>query len=315
MDFRQIVKTKITSLGVKEAAKFYGVSLGTVSNWSTGKTNPSIDAIEMTLAEMPDVFGQTSQEPAKPAIEPELVMWHGRRVMILLPVYRTFCADTHYTLFANYAKYGPDKLAMEMMKRTVIHEARNILIDKFMKSGAETAIMVDDDMILPCGSVSLMNGRYEGGLPESMAGHVAISRIMSHGREKGIVGALYFGRHRVGKAQCSMGFESTNGNAKLRKHDETNLIPMGWVGTGMIKIEKWVIEKLKAHIDAGNWPECKPINEGMWYGYFTPIRVAVGEDVSFGRRAEKIGIMSHLDPQLECLHNGEKNYGASNTEG
>lgn len=243
-------------------------------------------------------------------------MWEGRKVMMLLPVYRTFCADTHFTLFANYAKYGPEKLSMEIIKRTVIHEARNMLIDKFMKTDAETAIMVDDDMILPCGNADLFNGRYGAGVPVRSAGFNAISRLMSHGKDKGIVGALYFGRHDIGQAQCEQGFGKTQEaeNDKFRKFGYKDLIATGWVGTGFIKIERWVIEKMKAEIDSGKWEEAKPAYAGSWYGYFSPLGTRIGEDVSFGRRAKEIGIQSYVDTSLIALHNGERNYGPANTK-
>lgn len=248
-------------------------------------------------------------------MEDKLSMWEGRKVMILLPVYRTFSADTHFSLFANYARYGAEKVGMEILKRTVIHEARNILIDKFMKSGAETAIMCDDDMILPVGNAAYLNGNHDAKLPERSAGFNAISRIMSHGKEAGIVGALYFGRHELGQAQCELGFGRTKEteNDKLRTFQYKDLVTTGWVGTGFIKIERWVIDKLKAEIDAGTFPEAKPHHAGSWYGYFSPIGTGVGEDVSFCTRAKKIGIQTYLDSSLICLHQGERNYGPVNT--
>ncbi len=240
-------------------------------------------------------------------------MWEGRKVAMLLPVYRTFNADTHFTLFANYIKYGPEKIAMlTPQKRTVIHEARSMLIHRAMKTDAETFIMCDDDMILPFGHAEYFNQTFGAGLPPEQAGHNSISRIMSHGRDFGIIGALYFGRHERGKAQCSLGFEDNEKNLSLRRLEHKGLIKSGWVGTGWIKIERWVIEKLKAEIDNGKWPECMPIQDGGHYGYFSPIRVGVGEDVSFGRRAESIGIDSYVDAGLVALHNGECNWGPRN---
>lgn len=306
MNLKRLVLDKIEGLGTKDAAKHFGVSIGTISNWSSGKTEPSIEAVQLSID---DSF--VLHEPASE----ELAMWEGRKVMLLLPVYRTFNADTHYTLFANYAKYGPEKLAIDYVKRTVIHEARNMLIDRFMKTpSAETAIMFDDDMILPCGNAGIFNGRFGAGVTEQLASVCAISRLMAHGKDKGIVGGLYFGRHDAGKAQCEKGFSSNTENEKLRLGRYSGLVPTGWVGTGAIKIEKWVIEKMKHEIDEGRWPDCKPNSEDSWYGYFNPIRVRVGEDVSFGRRAEEIGIRSYVDAGLVCLHNGERNYGPSNVK-
>lgn len=305
LNLKKIVRDKIHEIGVEEAAKLYNVSSGTVSNWATGKTSPSIDAVEATLESLP-VVENTAPE--------KLTMWEGRKVAILQPVYRSFNPDTHFTLFANYVKYGPEKIALiPPLKRTTIWEARSILIDKAMKTDAQTFIMVDDDMILPFGEALYFNQHYKAKLPPASAGVNAISRIMSHGSDKGIVGCLYFGRHAKGKAQCAHGFESAHGNAELRNHSRQGLVKTGWVGTGFIKIERWVIDKMKAEIDAGKFPDCKPLDASRHYGYFTPLRVGVGEDVSFGRRAEDIGIASYVDATLECLHVGETNFYSGNT--
>lgn len=304
MDLRALVKNKIEELGVKKASKFFGVSSGTVSNWANGKTPPSLDSVERCLAEL----------GASIEIKTDIIEWEGKKVMMLLPVYRTFNADTHFTLFANYAKYGPDKIGMEVVKRTVIHEARNILVNKWYKSGIPTCIMVDDDMILPCGNPALFNGRYGANVGDKSASFNAISRILSHGVDKGIVGALYFGRHDDGVAQCSAGFESERGDADLKSLTNTGLKPMNWVATGFMKIERWVVDKMKDAVDSGKWPECKPSRDDLWYGYFNPLRVGVGEDVSFCRRAADIGITSYLDTELILLHNGERNFGPKNTK-
>lgn len=306
MDLKRLVLDKIDELGVTEAKRFFGVSLGTISNWSSGKTSPSVDAVQLVLPKDFAVINPPSPEP--------FTMWEGRKVHVCLPVYRSFCADTHYTLFANYAKYGAEKVGMSVEKRTMIHEARNILTAKALKTDAEWFLMIDDDMVLPCGSAGIMNGNYGANLPEPSASLLAFSRIMSHPKEFKVVGALYFGRHGYGKAQCHLGFSEDHQNDILRRHQKyTSLLPMGWVGTGMIRIHRSVFEEMQAEIEKGRWPECKRQNEARHYGFWNPQRVDVGEDVSFGRRCEEIGIVSYLDPVLECLHIGDVPFGSHNT--
>jgi hypothetical protein len=311
MDFRKLVKDKIEELGVRSASKFFGVSLGTVSNWHTGKTSPSLEAVELALG---DHDWETFNPKPIATEEVKEVKWEGKNVIILQPVYRTLNADTHFTLFANYAKYGADKIGLIQEKRTVIHEARNILSHKFLQTTAEYAIMVDDDMILPCGSSGIFNGRYGAGVSEESASFNAITRIMSHSSDKEIVGALYFGRHRAGKAQCSRGFTSESENKALRKFGYSGLIQDEWVGTGFMRIHRSVFDKFKQAIDGGKWPECHPPADDSWYGFFNPIRVRMGEDVSFCRRAKELGIQTYIDTSLICLHNGECNWGPSNIE-
>ncbi len=308
LDLKGKVRDKIESLGVKEAAKFYGVSIGTVSNWATGKTSPSVDAVELTLSDLPDILPKESKEKT---------MWDGREVALLMPCYKTMNPDTHFTLFANYAHYGPQKIAMpKPLKGTCIWEARNRMVDNAYNKMPEVKkyAMVDDDMILPFGYPDHFNGLFKSKMPASLAGQHAFSRLMSHGEDKGIVGALYFGRHDAGRAQCEWGFLNHLGQEKdLREGKYNGLVPMMWVGTGLIRIQRWVIEAMRKEIDNGRWPECKPADESKWYGYFTPIKVGIGEDVSFCKRAAEIGIKSYLDAGLVCLHAGEANYGSHNT--
>lgn len=251
------------------------------------------------------------------AVQASLSMWEGRKVRLLMPVYRTFNAKTHFTLFACYAGYGPTKIGIEQpVEGTVIHEARNILIHRAMSNPeGDTFIMIDDDMVLPCGSAPYFNGNMKAGVRPEQAAYNAISRIMSHGKEKEIVSALYFGRHEYGVAQCEWGFGKKHTNREFRAGEHKGLVPMGWVATGFLKIERSAILKLQKAIDEGMFPECKPKEGQGWYGYFTPVSTGIGEDVSFGLRMNKIGVQSYLDASLVCLHaDGGTLYGPRNTK-
>lgn len=314
---KEPVLKKIAELGVADAAKFFGVSFGTISNWSSGKTSPSLEAVELALFDagltigVPGVLEQSNKLPEGFHV----TMWEGRKVLLLLPTYRSVNPKTHFTLFGNYKEYGPSRIGIIPQEGTVIHESRNILIHKAMEvSGAETFIMVDDDMVMPCGNATLFNGNFGAGVPLESASFNAISRLMSHGRDKEIVGCLYYGRHEFGMAQCEMGFTKQHTNKDFRAFKYHGLIPMMWVGTGMIKIERTAIEKMKKAIDEGQFPDCKPERPDLWYGYFSPIRVGIGEDVSFGTRMNKIGVQTYLDADLICLHaDGNTLYGPRNT--
>lgn len=309
MSLAELVRDKIRLLGVQAASEYFHVSTGTISNWLNGKTSPSIEAVELVLPDAKIAPDQTTD------IEPKVTMWEGRKVAILMPSYRSFNPDTHWTLMANYARYGAEKIALiPPQKGTVIHEARNKLIDKVMKTDATSFIMVDDDMVLPFGEEKYFNNLYGANIGPK-AGVNAISRIMSHPTECGIVGALYFGRHAAGKAQCEIGFRSSQESQKLRLGKYQSLVPTIWVGTGFIRIERWVIEKMKAAIDAGQFQDCAPRALDKWYGYFQPLSVGVGEDVSFGTRAQSLGIASYVDAGLVALHAGTALYGPNNTTG
>lgn len=310
-DLKSLVIDKITEMGPREASKYFGVSAGTISNWGSGKTSPSVDAVEQVLAEKAEFDWAPTKEPVA-----ELTQWEGKQLIMLLPVYRTFSADTHFTLFANYAKYGPEKIGMIQEKRTIIYEARNILVHKWLTTtDAPFGLFCDDDMILPCGNSGLFNDRYGAKIDGGLAGKIAISQIMSHGADKRIVGALYFGRQANGKAQCASGFFKPGFNKEVRTRSVKGLYPDEWVGTGFMRIHRSVFAEMDKAIEEGKWPECKPVKGAAWTGYFTPLQTGMGEDVSFCRRAREIGIQTYVDMDLICLHNGELNYGPNNTKG
>ncbi len=262
-------------------------------------------------------FAEIDEVENSDSINASLTMWEGRKLAILQPVYRTLNTKTYFTLFACYKDYGPTKIAIpEPVEGTVIHEARNILIHRAMSmTEVETFIMVDDDMVLPCGSEAYFNGRLEAGVRPEQARFNAISRLMSHGSGKEVVSALYFGRHKYGKAQCEWGFGKKNTNQEFRQGQHKGLVPMAWVATGLLKVERSAILKLKQAIDEGQFPECKPKPGQGWYGYFTPVSTGIGEDVSFGLRMGKIGVQSYLDASLVCLHaDGNTLYGPTTTK-
>ncbi len=315
-DLRKIVVAKIEELGVKEASKFFGVATGTISNWHSGKTEPSLSAAQLVLHEKqvdaPQPIGYNY--PIGEGVQ--LTEWEGRNLIILAPLYRAFSPDTHFSLYANYSKYGPEKIGAIFEKRTVIHESRNILVKKFLETTkAEYALFVDDDMVLPFGSNETLRIRYGAELPKHIGDQVAISRIMSHPKEVGIVGGTYYGRGVSGKPQCASGFTSEQDKKKFRAFQFKGLKQEEWVATGFMRIHRSVFEQMAKEIDAGRWPELKPNAGQGWYGFFTPLKVGVGEDVSFCRRAGEIGIKSYVDTELVCLHEGTCYYGPHNTKG
>lgn len=251
-------------------------------------------------------------------VKDELSMWEGRKVMMLLPVYRSFEPWTHFTLFANYAKYGPEKIGIIQEIATQIHEGRNTLIHKAKKTDAEYFIFCDDDMVIPCGSAGIFHGNLRAPLPEPGVSMVGISRLMSFPPDMRIVGALYFNRRKFSHACCSDGYNDNqdDNNDKFRAHTIKEPILQRWISPGFMRIHRSVFDDLDLAIKNGKFPECIPSTPDRPVGYFNPIRAGMGEDVSFGVRCGEIGVDSWLDPVLECLHSDGpgSHYGSFNTE-
>jgi hypothetical protein len=297
----RLVTDKITELGDKAAAEYFEVSAGTISAWKTLKTFPSIVAAqkvwdESPVCQTPEIWGKAGEVP----------------VMVGLPIYGDMDPLNHITLFANYRKYGIDKITIVPRFRTLIDEARCDLAKTFLATKGEWLVMCDDDMILPTGNTAFL--RKNGwNVPERLGNRVALERLMSHPKEYRIVGALYRDRKGGSRAQCERGFRTPQDNARLldimtgKNSSDDGLEENAWVGTGFIRIHRSVFEEMAAAANNGGpLAEMKPPERHgeRPMGFFGRSSEYRGEDVAFGMRAGKIGIKSYCDVGLYCGHKG-----------
>lgn len=217
----------------------------------------------------------------------------------------------------------------------IVH-SRNKLADGFLRTKMEWCLTIDDDMVVPFGNAPLFNSFTGFNLHERHAGLNVIDRLLSHG--KTLVGALYFGRWRHGKAMYGEGSDPQELKfAKRGPHD--NLVkPTRWVGTGCMLIHRSVfedIEKKFPHLargtdgSGGQWftssehdlriaaekaltQECADgmatIKTALSYSK-RHSSMGMGEDVQFCIRATQAGHQPHVD--LGCLagHIGSYCYG------
>ena len=120
--------------------------------------------------------------------------------------------------------------------------------------------------------------------------------------------------HTIKGASSFLGFDLLVKVAH-KTEDVLNRLRKGeLVGTGGIRIKRWVIEEMDKAIEGGKWPELKKRSDDRWNGYFTPRRVEEGEDVAFCRRAAELGIQTYLDCDLEALHIGDRPFHGRNTK-
>jgi len=295
MDLVQLVINKSRELGAAESARYFEVTEAAVYKWWNGKSLPGI------------IHAQRILDEAKDTGE-EMTSWEGRKILIGHPAYSFLEPATNLTLIAAMRAYGLDQVGYTQVEGTLIDEARNELGRRLMRhETAEAMIMVDHDMVLPCGNAGLLNGRFNANLPPQIAGHNFISRLTSHPQEHGIIGATYVGRNPNGKLQCSSGFESTAVDLQIRSKPQ-GLKQVGWVATGCILIRKWVLQKMNEKAKE-KFPEVIS-KEGV--GWFTKAAGA-GEDCRFGMRAAQCGISSYLDTSLICGHIGKHTFWPSNT--
>lgn len=303
MNLSQLVIEKINTLGREEAGKYFDVSQGTLSAWANGKSSPSILAAQKVLDETTvpgsDLHWGCDDKPL---------------IQVLLPIYRYPHPLNHITLLLNYKKYGPEKVNIIPRFRTLIDEARNDLIHKAMETKSEWFVMIDEDMVMPVGSASALH-KHGFNVPQSLGNRLAFERLMSHPKEYRIVGCLYRDRRGSNKAQCAKGFGSPRDNERLvaimdgKSPDSGIEEAGGWTGTGVIRIHRSVFEEMiEASKPGGPLTDIAPPPERSSepYGFFGRSSYWRGEDVAFGRRAEKIGIKSYIDTGLYCGHEGSR---------
>ena len=302
-ELTRLVLDKIEALGEAGAKEYFDVSAGTISAWRNGKHPPSLAAAQRAYDE--SLRYQT----------PEVIADRNTTVALLLPMLDTMDPLTFFTLFRCLKLYGPEKVSMIPKMRTLIDEARCDLAEKALLTTAEYFIYCDADMILPCGNGAML--RKQGlTIPEPKISRNAIERLMSHGSEAKIVGALYRDRRGGTKAQCAKGFMSPQENARMlglfdgsTKGD--GLEEVGWVGFGLVRVHRSVFTDMKeAAKPGGPLADIAPPKgrEGEPYGFFGRTSQWRGEDVAYCRRAGQIGIKTYVDTGLLCGHRGEKIY-------
>lgn len=336
MDLSKLVVDKITALGDAEASKYFDVSPLTVASWKSGKTEPKISVAQKILNEMPP------ETPAPVSTDPE---WEALKAVmpakdwlalveetkkgvvaeevldepakpgaftILMPMYHSIEPLTFITLLRCMKFYGMEKISVIPMCRTLIDEARNNLVQKFLKTANEFCVFIDADMILPCGDGNILR-KMELELPPIKANRNALTRIMSHPKDARIVGALYKNRRGSAKPAVEIAYRSANEDARIRgffdgKSATDGLEETGWIGFGMVRIHRSVfIEMQNAAKPGGPLAEIAPPvgREGDAFGYFGRSSVYRGEDIAYCRRAQKIGIKTYVDTGLLCGHQGQ----------
>lgn len=245
-----LVVSKCKELGTEKAAEFFAVGEGLVRQWVAGSKPVSLAAVDKVFSPSSEGFAGVS--------------WEGKRVMLMLPWYKTTHPLTAFCLLAllDRAKMGA---AMEFGD-ALIANARNKLLDTLVTSGVEHGFFLDDDMIVPCGNAGWFN-RYTGlALPENFAGLNALDRLVSH--KKTMVSGLYFQRKEGGRPVYLEGLlETPAGDAEMRAArlaPQNELKQVEWAGTGCLLVHRSVPLDIRAKM-----PWLAPQAPGESFHYFS----------------------------------------------
>lgn len=296
INLSNLICAKIESLGATDAGAYFGVSSRTVRNWAEGKNSPPAHAAQLVLDEYMKLAPCAADDSKG-------------KVQILLPVYRTLNGKTHFTLFANYRNYGPDRLSIIPCFNTLIVEARSILAEQALKTESEWFLFIDDDMILPFGNAAGLKW-LGANIPDPNAAHAAIARIMSHSAEYKILSGLYYSKNSKHNGINSNCVNSEIETAKYQKHfllgGDMGVVETAWTGFGFTRVHRSVFENMIENI--ATLPEIKPYSNGRHHGFFNQYGPDYSEDASFCLRAKKLGIKSYIDTGLIVGHSGEYIY-------
>ena len=261
-----------------------------------------------TVAEAPSKQNSKKRAPevatAVPGAENKAQEWEGRDVFVGFPCYKQTNPVTAWTLVAMALDFGKEKIRFDMeIGDAMIYHARNRLAMKFLDTGANWLLFLDDDMIPPIGRPGFLKemARLPDTYPaDAMAVHV-IHRLVGHKQE--LVGATYFARHPNGRAINSL-WQDENYLSRALGFQDT-ILPCDWVGTGCMLLHRSVFEKIMAR-----FPELKPGAEGMPWNFFQPMTDGRGEDIAFCARARECGVQPFVDCRLHAIHVGYGTYGA-----
>lgn len=268
----------------------------------------------------------------------------GRKLALLLPWYKSTNPLTAFSIFSVL-----DRTKMSVLLNfgdAFVAHTRNKLACAFLKTGLEWSLSIDDDMIIPCGNSRWFNSHTGFNLPDKFAGLNTVTRLLSH--RKTLVGALYFGRWKNGRAIYGEGFSRGKEEAYARGAPYDICKPTRWVGSGCTLIHRSVfldIEKEFPHLardsagEHGHWftssehdlkdsvraaaelladpnmpqdvriDEAKKLLADAENLSARNSSLGMGEDVTFCVRAAQAGHQPHVDMGLICGHIGHHVFG------
>lgn len=303
IDLKQLVIDDIDKLGHDAAALKYSVHRNTIVNWMKGKAHPGYEALQLAF----------SEKQGTCSVSEEMSQWSGMKLIVGMPVHRTLEPACVHTLMANYAKFDKGKIGFTLTQGvTLLEDARNSLVDRFLASDAERLLLLDDDMVLACGNSELFRGYYGIDVPEKFAARSVINELWN--ADAPIAGALYFGRNNRGVAQYSEAFQSKEEDKRAHDLDFDGVQETQWVGTGAMMVKREVLLKIR-EMAPQMFPNTVPRQPNIPHGWFNRMSAGIGEDVSFCSRARQCGFKVFVHRGALAGHIGPMIYGPHNTSG
>ena len=237
------------------------------------------------------------------------------KLCVLMASNRGMVGDVLESLWRNLRfsgeHLGPKNTDVMTEGNYDVFDNRDTLVQRFLDSGAEWSLWLDDDHIFPCGDAAWFKRVTGAKWPDMYCGVPTINRLLAVAKITGkkIVGACYFDRAGLGTPSFSAGRDDAMLRNSLRNvgpRDQQIVTP--WTGSGCLLVHRQVyLDIIRTHPqDAVTDRATKP-----WihfaHHFFSKINDS-GDDVSFCMRARAAGHEIIVDLATMCYHVGKRAY-------
>jgi hypothetical protein len=194
------------------------------------------------------------------------------------------------------------EIGFDIQADTMIARSRNMLADRFLKSGAQWSLWLDSDVAAPIANSDWFRWISQ---TNTLAEDQTRLDVLEHllGQNKPIIGGVYASRKYHGALVIQPEINPRSQEDKilcndLRKGISRGLIEVDWIGFGCCMIHRQVFLELQRA-----FPKLAPQSEFAPWRFFQP-EGDEGEDEAFCRRAKACSIPIWLDTKLVCGHIG-----------
>ncbi len=214
------------------------------------------------------------------------------KTMIAIP-----CMDTVPTQFMErlLALYRPDNTMIITARSSLVYDARNILSKMAIDQGYDRILWLDSDMVFPSDLLDRLSAdmdkglRYVSGMYFTRKNpiHPVIYRETGYRQEEG--GTVPYCTPVDDKQYTTSLMESFDYTVSGKNNPDEYVFEVAATGMGCCLMETSVIQEVFNHFGLP----------------FTPMP-GFGEDLSFCRRCEELGIQMWCDSSLQCGHIAQK---------
>jgi len=318
LDLTQAILDHIFELGGEKSEacqKFYDRSQQTLKNWCQNPANIPLGAIVKFLQKAPEVRDDIIE-----ILEPHFDVngdggtWsypnRGKtNVMVCAPILERPTLPFMWTMLYLAKKY---ELGFDVQADTKIDRSRNVLAQRFLKSGALWSLWIDSDMAAP-----IANGNWFRWITASTTianescDFDVLERLMSH--RKAIVGGVYASRRYHGSLVIQPEIKPRSHEDKLlanqiRRGQGQGLAAVEWLGFGCALVHREVFLEVQRR-----FPNLAPQSEFAPWRFFH-VEADEGEDEAFCQRVRACSIPIWLDTQLVCGHIGNMAFMPEHTQ-